>query len=261
MVSHRADHVPPPDGDEHPGRSVTGVREAPRPRGPVPYPGRVNFLRRGSAPTDAPASGTDASPAQETREVVAVGGATRRSQTAGKGRPTPSRRDAQGGRRGPVAPAPKTQREAMRRAKEQRGSKEDRRKASAERRARMARGDDAVLPARDRGPVKAYVRDVVDSRRNLMGLFMPMAVLIFVTVVVPVPAVQSIGSLVCLAMLLAMAVEGLLLGRQVVGRVRAKFPDQEVRGLGTGWYAFTRATQIRKLRMPAPRVKPGTAVG
>jgi hypothetical protein len=51
-----------------------------------------------------------------------------------------------------------------------------------------------------------------------------------------------------------------MLGRYVVTRVRAKFPDQEIRGLSYGWYAFTRATQLRRLRMPAPRVARGTAI-
>jgi hypothetical protein len=220
----------------------------------------VNFLRRGSTPAaetspDAPAEGAD-----EGRESVVVGSGGARARTPGKGRPTPSRRDAGGRKRGPVAPAPKTQREAIKRAKELRGSKEDRRKATVDRRARMMAGDEKVLPARERGPVRAYVRDIVDARRNLMGLFMPVAVLIFITVIVPVPAVQNLGSLVCLVMLAAMALEGVLLGRLVVGRARAKFPNEEIRGLSIGWYAFTRATQIRKLRMPAPRVKRGDTV-
>jgi hypothetical protein len=124
----------------------------------------------------------------------------------------------------------------------------------------MAAGDDRVLPVRDRGPVKAFIRDVVDSRRHLMGLFMPLAVLIFITVVVPIPGIQSLGSLLCLCILAAMAVEGTLLGRQILARVRAKFPNEEVKGFSVGWYAFTRATQIRKLRMPAPRIKAGQAV-
>ncbi len=72
--------------------------------------------------------------------------------------------------------------------------------------------------------------------------------------VVPIPGIQNIGSLLCLCMLAAMVVEGTLLGRQIAARVRAKFPNEEVKGLSVGWYAFTRATQIRKLRMPAPRV-------
>lgn len=222
------------------------------------YPGDVNFLRRGSGATSAPASPDAAADTSAEQEVVSVGG--RRAQSTGKGRPTRSRREAEGRRRGPVAPAPKTQREAMKRAKTLRGDKSQRREASAERRKRMMAGDDRVLPVRDRGPVKAFVRDLVDSRRHLMGLFMPLAVLIFVTVVVPVRGLQNLGSLLCLCILAAMVVEGTLLGRQVLSRVRAKFPNEEVKGFSVGWYAFTRATQIRKLRMPAPRVKAGEAV-
>ncbi|WP_373696121.1 DUF3043 domain-containing protein [Actinomycetospora aurantiaca] len=217
----------------------------------------MNFLRRGSSTPDT--ADPAVREAAEAEDVVAVG-AGKRTPTAGKGRPTRSRREAEGRQRGPVAPAPKTQREAMKRAKALRGDKSERRQAAAERRKRMMAGDDRVLPVRDRGPVRGYVRDLVDSRRHLMGLFMPLAILIFVTVVVPVPGIQNIGSLLCLCMLAAMVVEGTLLGRQITARVRAKFPDEEIKGFSVGWYAFTRATQIRKLRMPAPRVTAGTPV-
>ncbi|MHC1561745.1 DUF3043 domain-containing protein [Actinomycetospora sp. C-140] len=217
----------------------------------------MNFLRRGSAPaTDGPVDDTTD---DEGRETVVVGDQTR-AQTAAKGRPTPSRRDAQGKRRGPVAPAPKTQREAMKRAKALRGTKEDRKAKADDRRKRMMAGDDSVLLPRDRGPARAYARDLVDARRNLMGLFMPLAIVIFVTVIVPVPQVQTFGSLVCLVMLVMMALEGVMLGRYVVTRVRAKFPNEQVGGLSFGWYAFTRATQLRRLRMPKPRVARGTRI-
>jgi hypothetical protein len=33
-----------------------------------------------------------------------------------------------------------------------------------------------------------------------------------------------------------------------------------VRGLSVGWYAFIRASQIRKLRVPKPRVRPGDKI-
>jgi hypothetical protein len=89
----------------------------------------VNFLRRGSASTsDQPADDASDDATADGRETVVVGDRTR---TAGKGRPTPSRREAQGKRRGPVAPAPKTQREAMKRARALRGTKDDRRQAAA----------------------------------------------------------------------------------------------------------------------------------
>jgi hypothetical protein len=56
----------------------------------VSYPGRVNFLRRGSASaSDQPTDDGGAGAEGEARETVVVG---ERNRTAGKGRPTPSRR-------------------------------------------------------------------------------------------------------------------------------------------------------------------------
>jgi hypothetical protein len=54
-----------------------------------------------------------------------------------------------------------------------------------------------------------------------------------------------------------MIVEGVFLGLATTRKVRAKFPKEEVRGLTVGWYAFTRASQIRKFRVPKPRVARG----
>ena len=121
----------------------------------------------------------------------------------------------------------------------------------------MARGEDKYLPPRDRGAVRAYVRDVVDSRPHLLGLFMPLALVVVASVLVPVPAVQQYMSLFSLAMLMVMIAEGVYLGLSTTRSVRAKFPNEDVSALGTGWYAFTRATQPRRLRMPKPRVQRG----
>ncbi|WP_447006329.1 DUF3043 domain-containing protein [Saccharothrix isguenensis] len=182
------------------------------------------------------------------------------SRTQGKGRPTPKRREAEGKRRGPVPPPPRTQREALKRARGNKMSKEDRRAAAVERRQRMMAGEDKYLLPRDRGPVKAYIRDVVDSRRNLMGLFMPLAILVFVALLVPMPQVQSYATLLTTFMLLAMIAEGFVLGRMVTRRVRLKFPTDTSRGLSIGWYSFIRASQLRRLRVPKPRVSPGDKV-
>ena len=213
----------------------------------VEYPVGVRFLRRSNAEQTATEdNGSD--PAQTTEEHGA--------HTPGKGRPTPKRREAEGKRRGPVPPPPKTQREAMKRA---RGSKDERRKAAAERRKRMMEGDDRYLMPRDRGPVRAYVRDIVDTKRHLMGLFMPLVLIVFATTLVQNLVVQQYATLACMVLLLTMVFEGTLLGRHVNGRVRAKFPDAKDRPFSLGWYAFTRAMQIRKLRMPRPRYTPKDA--
>ena len=219
--------------------------------------GRVSLLRRSSSPTgSSTGKAAEASAAQPTAESVRVAGGT-----AATGRPTPKRREAENRRRGPAPAPPKTQREASKFAKANRPPKEEqreqRRRETERRRAGMARGEDKYLPPRDRGAVRAYVRDVVDSRPHLLGLFMPLALVVVASVLVPVPAVQQYMSLFSLAMLMVMIAEGVYLGLSTTARVRAKFPDEDVSALGTGWYAFTRATQPRRLRMPKPRVERG----
>jgi len=216
----------------------------------------VRFLRRKEADSsDAEIDAGDDTMAEDSRT---------KSHTPGKGRPTPKRRDAEQRKRGPVAPPPRTTREAMKRA---RGNKEERKALSAKRREirtkqreRMMAGDEQYLMPRDRGPVKAYIRDLVDSKRNLLGLFMPLAVLIFVALLFPNPQVQSLTTLVCLLMLVMMIFEGILTGRRITRLVRERHPKEPVRGLSVGWYAFIRASQIRKLRVPKPRVGPGAKV-
>lgn len=211
-----------------------------------------------------PRKSSDSSAAAQDETVdEPVEAPTGRSYTPGKGRATPKRREAQG-RRGPVAPPPRTQREAARRS---RGSKEDRkaaaaarRVAAAERRERMAAGDDKYLLARDKGPVRAYVRDQVDTRRSLMGLFMPLAGVIFLALFIPNPAITNYITLVATLMLLAMILEGIWVGRSVVRRTRSRFPDAPDRSISLGWYAFVRASQLRRIRMPKPRLRPGEAI-
>lgn len=211
---------------------------------------RVRLLRRSAAPTTADAA--EPAPAEQVR--VAGG-------TAGKGKPTPKRRDAEGRRRGPAPAPPRTQREASKLARANRPDKKQRREQRAReterRRVGIAKGDDRYLPPRDRGPVRAYVRDLVDSRPHLLGLFMPLALIVVLAAFVPQPAFQQYMSMFSLVMLMVMIGEGVYLGLTITQRVRAKFPDEQVSGLGIGWYSFTRATQPRRIRMPKPRVERG----
>lgn len=211
--------------------------------GCVEYPVGVRFLRRSSAEQTATTESETGPAAAEHAP----------DHTPKKGKPTPKRRDAEGKRRGPVPPPPKTQREAIKRA---RGNKEERRSAAKERRERMMQGDDRYLMPRDKGPVRAYVRDLVDTRRHLMGLFMPLVLIVFATTLAQNLVVQQYATLACMALLLMMVIEGTLLGRYVNKRVREKFPDAKDRPLALGWYAFSRAMQIRKLRVPRPRYTP-----
>lgn len=197
-------------------------------------------------------------------EVAAVGSTDQtvggRVATPAKGRPTPKRREAESRRRGPVPPPPRTQREAYKRARGSRADRGDRRRDAAVRRERMAAGDDKYLLPRDKGPVRAFVRNTVDSRRHLVGLFMPLALLVLVAMLMPSPAIQVYAAPVAMAALLVMVIEGIVMGRGIIRQVRLRFPDAKDGGLSLGWYAFVRASQVRKLRMPKPQVKPGDTV-
>ena len=190
--------------------------------------------------------------------------------TAPKGRPTPKRSEA-ARKRGPVAPAPMTAAEARKRRKELGGpklSKEERkaekltrRAAMSERREKMMAGDDAYLLPRDKGPVRRYVRDIVDSRRNVLGLFMPAALaLVFVMLSVPSLKVQQMLSPAMLALVLIMAIDGVMVGRRVNKAVDAKFPDNVESGWKLGIYAASRASQLRRMRAPRPQVDRGDKI-
>jgi len=189
--------------------------------------------------------------------------------TAPKGRPTPKRSEA-ARKRGPVAPAPMTSAEARKRRKElggpklskveRKAEKLTRRANMSERREKMMAGDDAYLLPRDKGAVRRFVRDIVDSRRNVLGLFMPAALgLVFVMMSAP-PQVQGLLSPAMLALVLIMAIDGLMVGRRVNKMVDAKFPDNVESGWKLGFYAASRASQLRRMRAPRPQVKRGDKI-
>jgi hypothetical protein len=197
-------------------------------------------------------------------------GQDRIGTTAPKGKPTPKRSEASR-KRGPVAPAPMTTAEARRRRKEIGGPKlsRDERKAErltrragmSERREKMMAGEDAYLLPRDKGPVRRLVRDIVDSRRNVLGLFMPSALgLIFVMLAVPSPQLQQAVSFAMPVLLLIMAIDGFIVGRKANRLVDEKFPDNTESGWKLGLYAASRASQLRRMRAPRPQVNRGDKV-
>jgi hypothetical protein len=189
-------------------------------------------------------------------------------RTAPKGRPTPKR--SEGARkRGPVAPAPMTSAEARARRKEVAGpklSRDERKVERSERRAsmntrreKMMAGEEAYLLPRDQGPLRRYVRDIVDARRNLLGLFMPFALLL-IFVMLGVPQVQLLVSPAMLILMALMGVDGILLARKVGNLVDVKFPNNTESRWKLGFYAASRASQIRRIRAPKPQVNRGDSV-
>ncbi len=193
---------------------------------------------RDKAATDSPTSPTDS---RDPR------------QTAGKGRPTPKRREAQGRRAGPLPPPPKTRREAYRRMRQRNTGRRDEVKQG------MRAGDDRYLAARDRGPVRALVRDIVDSRRNIGSIFLVVAALVLVGYVVPSPQVRTWTLSLWMAVFVLIIGDSFVLSARIRRMVRERFPDQ-AKARGLVWYGVQRSTMIRRWRMPHARVKPGDPI-
>ena len=175
-------------------------------------------------------------------------------RTSGKGRPTPKRNEAQGRRPGPPPPPPTTRREAYKRMRAQQATRR------TETRLGAARGDDAFLPARDRGPVRRLVRDLVDARRNVGSLFLPIAVVSLVGNFVPSVAVKYYSFFLLFAYFILMVLDSFVLGRQIKRKVAERFPDGSQKTRGVVWYGVTRSTMIRRWRFPKPEVPVGAKV-
>ena len=92
---------------------------------------------------------------------------------AGKGRATPSRKEAEAARKKQMK-TPMTRKEQ---AKRERAAREEIRAQAAR---RLKTGDDRYLPAREQGPVRRFTRDYVDRRRNVAEYLLPFLVVLLV---------------------------------------------------------------------------------
>jgi hypothetical protein len=167
----------------------------------------------------------------------------------GKGRPTPKRRDAEKRNRQPIT-APRTRKEAYRQARERQAG--DRKKS----REGIARGDQRHLLKRDKGPVRQLARDFVDSRRTFGEFFMYVMILVVVlSMVAPLTIRIYLQTFGLPVMLVVIVGESVWIANRVKKMAHERFPDESTQGVG--FYTATRSMQIRRLRMPQPRLKPG----
>jgi hypothetical protein len=168
-------------------------------------------------------------------------------KVGGKGRPTPSRKEAQ-------AAARERARVGMDKKAAQKLLKERRAESNAKVREGMRTGDQRYLMERDKGPVKAFVRDYVDVRVSFMEYLLPVLVIIMVLQFSGQASLKSFSTGLWSATVLLLVIETAWLISRLSREIKRRFPEEDARGWR--FYAMMRAIQLRPLRMPKPRLRP-----
>lgn len=143
--------------------------------------------------------------------------------------------------------APRDRKTAYRAARER--QREDRGKQMQA----LKAGDERHLPARDRGPVRKYARDMVDARRSVAEFFLPLALVILVLSFFGTEQMKLFGSSLWLALVVLIVLDSAVLGLRMRRGLGRSLPDVSHRGAMV--YALMRSMQIRRFRLPPPRIK------
>ncbi len=206
------------------------------------------FRRRSS---DAPAVVDEVQPAPDDAAGDGEARQARSSFTAPKGAPTPKRSAAQASRRQPYQP-PANRKAASQQSRQRERAERIRRSAA------LQRGEQWALPRKDQGQVRALARDVVDARRGVGEYYMILVGLLVVLLIMPSQSAKLIADIVVVVLLVVIIVEAMLVGTKIKRLAAQRFPNESTKGVV--WYAATRGVQIRRMRIPKPRVSRGQQV-
>jgi len=166
----------------------------------------------------------------------------------GKGRPTPSRKEAEAAAKA-RAKVPRTRREQM---MAQRGARSE---SSKTVRQGMKDGDERYMLARDKGPVRRFIRDFVDSRFSFVELMVPLLIVTLLLGYSGSPYLVGVGNTVLLGTVLLVVLDIFLMRFKLRRELARRFPDEPTKG--TTYYAIMRALQMKFMRMPKAQVKIG----
>jgi len=168
---------------------------------------------------------------------------------AGKGRPTPTRKEREAANLRPIVGARTPEARKAERA----------RQAEARNAARigMQNGEEKYLGARDRGPQRRAARDYVDSRFSFGELLFPFMIISVLLTFIDNVAIQQVVLIALYGFLALMIINGVLIGRGAKNFVESRFGTAEP---GIARYAGMRSAQSRFLRMPKPQVRRGDQI-
>lgn len=166
----------------------------------------------------------------------------------GKGRPTPSRKEAEALAKA-RAKAPRDRRAA---AAASRGSRAE---GAARMREALRTGDERYLPARDKGPVRRFVRDFVDTKITFAEWALPVVIICFVPSFVASSQLLQIFNNILLVYVVVVAINLVVLRFGLRRQLAQRFPGTTTQGLT--WYMASRALQLRWIRAPRPQRRVG----
>ena len=166
----------------------------------------------------------------------------------GKGRPTPSRKEAEAAARARAKP-PRNRREMASQQRQQR-SEQSRKVRQA-----MKTGDERYYLARDKGPVRRFIRDFVDSRFSFLELMIPAMLVVLVLGYSGNQRLMATSNFMLLAMFMLIIVDIATVRFKVRRELTRRFPGESPKG--TTWYAVSRSMQMKFMRLPKPQVRIG----
>jgi Protein of unknown function (DUF3043) len=168
-----------------------------------------------------------------------------------KNRRTPSRREQESANKRPLVPKDRKAAAGQ--------SRDASRVARAKQRAALLSGDESALPARDKGPVRRFIRDTVDARWNIGEFMLPVMFVVLALTFLPYFFKSSASWATLLVfglvygLVIAGALDAFLMWRRTKAKIIARFGDTPPRG--SAMYAVMRAFQLRRSRLPRPQVE------
>lgn len=186
---------------------------------------------------------------EEAQKPAAEAAAPEPARGEKKGRPTPKMKQAQARNIRPLVP--NDRKASAKEAKARLRARED-----AEYTA-MQTGDINHMPKSERLPWRIYIRDYVDARFNLGEFFIPVAIVILIASMLVTTVWPSLSIPLMVVMyvyLFAVIIDVWLMWRKLKVKLVEKYGEKSVsKGMRSGTYAWSRAIQVRRWRLPKPR--------
>lgn len=167
----------------------------------------------------------------------------------GKGRATPSRREAEQARKKQM----KTPMTRKQQTKRDRGARDELRRKQQQ---ALRTGDEKHLPARERGPARRFLRDYVDRRWNVAEFMLPILLVILVLSYIGQPWSLAMVTFMWTFTIVAVVLDTFVLLRGLKREFLLRPFDAEQTS-GARFYALLRSTQLRRFRLPRAQVSRG----